>query len=104
MIKVNSKYFKLVSVVTNFVQLFLFGEERLIVQILIIENFKTKVFTRVMVYAKLAMNFLENGSWQESKWIEKQFTKFIEPFLVMNVTVVDIWDRGFIALQIIAQK
>lgn len=55
-----------------------------------------------MVYTKLAINFLEDRSWQETKSTEKQFTKFIELLLAINITVMDTQDCGFIPLQTIA--
>lgn len=42
--KVKKKSFKLVTAVTNFVEMFLFSKNCLIVQIQRIENCKTKIF------------------------------------------------------------
>lgn len=89
MIKANGKLFKLIIAITNFVELFLFGKNHSIVLIQTIKNCKTKIFIQVMVYTRLAINFLKDESWQESKLIEKQFTKLIEPLLAINVSAVD---------------
>lgn len=67
MIKAKRKLYKSVTAVTNFVKRLPFGEKRFTVQIQTIKNCKTKIFTRMTAYTKLAMNFLEDGSWRGSK-------------------------------------
>lgn len=52
-----------------------------------------------MAYTKLVKNFFEDGSWRESKWTEKQFIEFIESFLAMNATMVNIQDCDSTTLQ-----
>lgn len=44
MIKANKKLFKMLTVVKNFVEMFLFRKKYFIIQIENIENCKTKVF------------------------------------------------------------
>lgn len=78
-IKANRKLFKSVTAVTEYVETFLFGEDRLMIQIQTIENCKAKLSTRATAYARLSMNFLEDGSWRESKWTSEQLTELMEP-------------------------
>lgn len=59
MIKINEKLFKSITIVKIFIESFFFGEKRLIVQIQIIKNCKTNVFTWVILYAKLAKKFFK---------------------------------------------
>lgn len=96
MIKTNKKLFKLITVVLNFVGIFLFGKNHFMIQIQTIENCKTKIFTQVMAYIRLAINFLQDRSKQKNKWTKKQFIKLIEPLLAINASMVDNWNCVFL--------
>lgn len=65
-IDANEKLLKLIAAITSFVETFLFGKDCLMVKIQTIENCKTKILTWMSAYAKLAIHFFENKSWQES--------------------------------------
>ena len=67
MIKSNGPFFKSITVVNKYVEAFDFGKDYLMVQIPSIENYKTKIFTRTIVYAKLAINLFEDGFKRRSQ-------------------------------------
>ncbi len=102
MIKANGRLFKTRATANKYVKTFIFGEDRLSVQIETIENCKMKIATRSTAYSKLATKFLEDVSWRESKWTPKQFMELIKPLLAIKLTVSDIRDQGTLALQTIA--
>lgn len=83
MIKAYGHLFKLVTAVSKYMKTFDFSEDRLMIQIQTIENCKTKISTKTITYAKLAINFFGDGSWRESQWTAEQFTKLIKPFLII---------------------
>ena len=49
-------------IVYKYIKTFDFGEDCFMVQIQIIENYKTKISTRAIVYLKLVINFFKDGS------------------------------------------
>lgn len=89
MIKANKYFFKPVIAISKHMKTFDFGEDCLMIQIQTIKNCKTKIFTKTIAYAKLTMDFFENGSWRESRWTAKQFTKLIKPLLAIKANVRD---------------
>lgn len=62
MIRDNEHLFKSVTAISKYVEMFDFGKNYLMVQIQTIENCKIKISIKAIAYAKLAMNFFEDGS------------------------------------------
>lgn len=66
-IKANKKLFNSVSTVNTYIKTFTFGEKKLKVQIEVIKNYKSKIVSKITIFATLTTKFLENNSWNESK-------------------------------------
>lgn len=65
---------------------------------------KSKIFTKMLAYAKLAIHLYKDGSWQKSNQIEDQFTELIKPLIAMNKYAVDSRDYSSKSLQTITQN
>lgn len=92
-IKANGKFFNSIAAMNKYVETFTFGEDRLRVQIDTIENCKKKITIGSTAYARLAIKFLSDESWRESRWTEEQFTEVLEPLLVIKSTLTNQRDR-----------
>lgn len=62
MIKVYKKFFKFISVINTYIEIFAFNKKNLEVSIKIIENYKSKIISKSIIFANLAIIFLENSS------------------------------------------
>lgn len=66
-IKANGRLLKIITVANKYIEIFIFGEDCLLVQIKTIKNGNIKITVRSIAYAKLVTKFLENGLLGESK-------------------------------------
>lgn len=66
-IKANKRLFKTIAITNNYIEIFTFEKDRLLVQIETIEDCKMKIITRSTGYAKLVTKFLEDELWKENK-------------------------------------
>lgn len=71
MIKANRRLFKIIVAINKYIETFTFGEDRFLVQIEIIENYKMKIAIRSTVYTKLATKFFKDRLWKKSKLTPK---------------------------------
>lgn len=62
MIKANGRTFNLIATVNNYIEIFTFEKDRLLVQVKTIKNCKMKIAKRSTAYAKLVTKFFEDGS------------------------------------------
>lgn len=76
-------------VVSKYVKTFDFSENCHMIQIQTIKNCKLKIFTKAIAYAKLAMNFIKDGSSKKNQQTAKQFTELIEPFPIIKAIMTD---------------
>lgn len=67
MIKANRRLFKIIVAVNKYVETFSFREDRLLVQIESIENYKMKIAIRSTAFIKLITKFLKDRSGRENK-------------------------------------
>lgn len=103
-IKINARFFNSITAVNKYVKTFTFGKNRLYIQINTVENCKKKISIKSIVYIRLAIKFLFNGSWRESKWMEKQFKEVREPLLAIKLIVTNQKNRDKLSFQTITKN